>query len=401
MTRQSILPWAAWFTASIAGMFQFMLQSSSSVMIGDLQNEFSINHLEVGLLSSSFFYTYMLCQVPAGMVLDILRPRFTIVLCQLGMSLLCVMFALSTSVWMAGASRILMGIFAAPSIIAAFYIAARRLPERYFILAVGLTETMVMIGGMLGEALLARSVTDYGWRSTMLWMAALSIFIMILSFFLINDYARSEFAEPDHPRSQTMIRDFMQMFIVPQSWINGLYAAFLFALIAAFGAFWCIPYLMELYDISLNKAADASSLIFVGAAMGAPFLAYVSYRIRSRIACMKIYAIGGLVTSVIVIYLPMSYMTICFAIFVLGFFSSAYVLPFDVMRSITSPSMRGTVMGFTNMMCILIGAPLMQPVIGWFLNSGEATVQAYQHAFIIVPAGLLLAFVLAFFVQKR
>ena len=44
-------------------------------MIPCLEQAFNINALDVSLLSSSFFYTYLLLQIPAGILVDWLGPR--------------------------------------------------------------------------------------------------------------------------------------------------------------------------------------------------------------------------------------------------------------------------------------------------------------------------------------
>jgi hypothetical protein len=55
-------------------------------------------------------------------------------------------------------------------------------------------------------------------------------------------------------------------------------------------------------------------------------------------------------------------------------------------------------------MCILIGAPILQPLIGWLLNAdlnkNIADSAAYQHALGVLPLSLLIGLVLAFCVKE-
>lgn len=407
MHRKSLtphfLPWMGWLVASFAGLFQFLLQTSSSVMIMDLEKAFSLNSLGVSLLSSSYFYTYLVCQIPAGLIVDRFKPRRTLILSQCLLALGCILFATSINVWMACASRVWMGIVCAPTFIVAFYLIARTLPEKYFALLAGLTETLGMLGGVAGEALLARSVTAFGWQHTVLILAGIAFVMAMLVWLTIRDEVRLE-AAPTQSESfrQQVWLDLFSMLKMPQAWINGLFCGLLFSILAAFGAFWCIPFLMQLYGIPLGRAADASSMIFIGAALGTPTIGWLSDRLETRRGLMIICSLIALVLFLVILYFPPFSITWMFVlIFMLGLFSAVYVLPFAVIRDITPVHMRGTAMGYINMMCILIGSPLLQPFIGWLLHANaEINRQAYQQALMIIPVSLMIAFVLAFFVQE-
>ncbi len=395
-------PWLGWFVASFAGMYQFLLQTSTSVMISGLEQAFGLDSFGVSVLSSSFFYTYLISQIPAGMLLDYFRPRRTIALCQLIITFACIFFAMSTHVWSAAASRIMMGFFCAPTIVAALYLAARSLPERYFALVAGLTETMGMLGGVAGQALLARSVIHYGWRHTMFILAAIALLMSVSAWLIIRDDFCNESAKAAENTESHMLRDLMSILLQPQAIINGLYCGLTFGIVASFGAFWCIPYLMQRYGIELSYAADASSMIFIGAAMGAPFIGWFSERLGVKRNLMIIWPLLAGIIFCFITYVPgISISSMFMLIFFLGFFSGVYLLPFAVMRDISPPHIRGTAMGYINMMCILIGSPVLQPSIGWILNlHHEVTVHAYQHAFMIIPVSMIGAVILAFFVRE-
>lgn len=405
--RQSlhrILPWLGWLVVCIAGLYQFLLQTSTSVMIAGLGQTFKINSLGVSLLSTSFFYSYLVCQIPAGILIDYFKPRRMILVCQLLLGVFCYMFANSSNLWLAVISRVLMGIACAPTFIAAFYLLAHTLPEKYFPLLAGVTEMLAMLGGVAGEALLARSVVKYGWQNTVMILAACAVTMSILGWFFIRDENRTD-TEQDNTASseRRVLLDLISMLMLPQAWVNGLYCGLLFGVIAAFGAFWCIPFMMQKYGVPLGHAADASSMIFIGAALGLPLTGWLADRFDARRKLMQGCAIMTSLVFLMVLYLPSSTFGWMFIlIFLLGFFSAAYVIPFAVIRDITPPHMRGAAMGYINLMCILIGAPLLQPLMGSLLHwHDRLTVQAYQHAFLVIPVSLMAAFVLAYYVQEK
>ncbi|VVC74857.1 hypothetical protein AQUSIP_01310 [Aquicella siphonis] len=327
-----------------------------------------------------------------------------IFICQLLLGIFCYVFANSTHLWMAVISRVLMGIVCAPTFIAAFYLIAHTLPEKYFAVVAGFTEMLAMLGGVAGEALLARSVVLYGWQHTVMILAGVALTMSFLGWVLIRDESKNMAPPADDAASRRhVLRDLTAMLMLPQAWVNGLFCGLLFGVIAAFGAFWCIPFLMQKYGVPLGHAADASSMIFIGAAVGTPLTGWLADRLDARKVLMHVCSGLACLVFLAILYLPLSSFAWIFPlIFMLGFFSAVYVIPFAVIRDITPHHMRGTAMGYINMMCILIGSPLLQPLMGYILHRHDPlTIYAYQHAFLVIPVCLLTAFMLAFYVQEK
>jgi len=402
-TMRSLLPWLVWGMSSLFVSFQMFLQTSPSVMIADLQRAFAIDTLGVSLLSTSFFYTYVLLQIPAGMLIDRIQPRYCITACFLGIACVTIMFACADTLGVAKSSRILQGVFSAPSVVPALFLAAMWFPAKRFALLTGLTEMIGMLGSAIGQAVLAPICGSIGWRHAMFVCAILGMILATLSWFIIRNKPEEKLrSELTLAPRQSIFRSLLIVISYPQAWINGLFSGVLFAVSAAFASFWCIPYLIKIYGISLNMAAAASSMTLFGVALGAPILGWISDKLGLRRMPMIISTAIVLAVMLMVLYIPDIPIALMFALlFVLGFFSSAYALPFAVMRDIVPANVRGTAMGFTNLMCILVGAPILQPLIGYLLNAQHAhDLYAYQHALSVLPICLGLGLVLAFCIEE-
>ena len=401
-----LYPWMVWGISSLFVTFQMLLQTSPSVMIADLQQAFSIDTLGVSLLSTSFFYPYVLLQIPAGMVIDRVHPRYCLSICLVGLSLMTMMFALSHNLELARFARVSQGVFSSFSVVPALYLAAVWFPPRYFALLAGLTEMIGMSGSAIGQALLAPCSGLFGWRATLLACAGLGFVMAVLTFVIIRDKSsESAAASSTSPHDTHIFRSLLVIISCPQAWINGLFGGILFSIAAAFGSFWCIPYLMKVYGFSLNAAALASSMVLFGSALGAPVMGWVSDRIGLRRLPMIVSAIAALGLISIFLYVPgLNYFVLYPVLFGLGFFSGAYALPYAVVREIMPNHVRGTAMGFTNLLCIFIGAPILQPLIGWMLNrellQTATTAQAYQHALSLLPICLVVGLVMALLVRE-
>lgn len=400
--NSELFSWLVWGIGGFFVFFQFLLQTSPSVMIPSLERAFQINELGVSLLSSSFFYTYLILQIPAGMLIDRLRPRRTLTLCLLFIALLTFVFSHAHFLFVAEVSRILMGVFCAPAVVATLYLAAHWFPAQRFALLAGMTEMMGMLGGIAGEAILAQGVNTVGWRTTISLCSIIALIAAFLTWVIVQDRDSPEDSTPHHSHA---LKDLFKIIKLPQAWINGLYCGFTFSIVAAFAGFWCVPYLTQIYTISLGEAADASSMIFLGAALGAPLLGWISDRLGVRRAPMILCAVISLILMMRILYFTVpSLSTMFLLLFFLGFFCGIYALPFAVVRDLTDPNIRGTAMGFVNMMAILVGSALLQPMIGWLLTRemsyGIHNLHAYQEALKLLPICLSLSVVLAFFVRE-
>ena len=173
------LPWMVWGVSCLFVTFQMFLQTAPSVMISALENAFSINTFSVSLLSSSFYYTYVLLQIPAGMLVDRVQPRYCLTICLLGIVITCAIFASTSSLEVATASRIVQGIFSAPSVVPALFLASTWFPSRHFALLAGLTEMLGVSGSAIAQVTLAPIASHLGWRST-LWICALIGLVLAL-----------------------------------------------------------------------------------------------------------------------------------------------------------------------------------------------------------------------------
>ena len=163
-----IKPFILWIICSFFMFYQFLLQSSPSVMIQPLSKDLNTTSLGVSWLSSAFFYTYVLLQIPAGMLVDKGNIRYIFTLGISGLAMSCLGFAFADNLYASVTCRILMGIFAAPGLVGAFYIIDQRFFKRYFSFLVGITEMGTILGAAIGQAVLAQGVIYIGWRSTLM-----------------------------------------------------------------------------------------------------------------------------------------------------------------------------------------------------------------------------------------
>ncbi|MEM8727579.1 MAG: MFS transporter [Chlamydiota bacterium] len=412
----AIRPWLVWGLAALFGLFTFLLQCAPSVMIPQLMQTYQIDAVKIGVLTSSFFYTYIVMQIPAGILVDLWGPRRILTISFLICSLAIGWFAYSRSFWEGQVSRMLMGLTTSPAIVCTFCLGSRWFKPALFTLIVALTECLALTGGVIGEGGLARAATAFGWRETMVGVTVIGLFLTLVSLFVIRDYP-----DRDQPlRTGAGLREsllsegknFIKILSIKPLWINGVYAGLVFAICPAFVALWGIPYFENRYTIAVEVAALVASTYFIGGCIGTLTLGWISVYITKRRPMMIVGALTSFILSLSILYLPDVPLPVMFAFMLLfGFFGSSYALSFALANNYVGHKHQGVAMGFTNMLCIAFGAPIFQPLIGLLLESSTGpevmnrlktyAENDYIVALTILPISLAVALIISFFVKEE
>lgn len=388
---------------SIAALFcsyQFMLQGSPSVMVPQLMFAFNLNVTDIGWLTSSFLYLYLLFQVPGGYLADRCNARLLLAVCSLLMAAACYWFSVSETIWSASASRALMGVITAPVIVVCMTLASRWFPERHFPTLSGLIESFALAGGGIGPMVLPDIMACYGWQGA---MQAAAIFGVVLAGLIVL------FVKSKPPRALCDLEVSSEPATTSGTELDRtsltlccLYGFGLFATITSFAGLWGIPFFYERFPGREAAIADMVSLLFVGAAIGAPVLGWLVCLLgRNRIIMITSATLSFLFFSLLIFW-PCSMMGMGLLCFLSGVSSGGYVLAFSAVKRISPLGRSGVLLAITNGSMLLAG-PVMQPLIGFILeNLGGAslTIEVYQLAFVPLLACQLLAMLAALCLKK-
>lgn len=403
MNTRNILGGWICFLGGFFVLYQFLIQGSTSLMVPQLVSDLHINMTQVGLLSSAFFYPYILLQIPSGALVDKFGPKLTLFAAGILLSLSTLAFSFSDSFISADLTRFMMGVASAPGVACAMYLAAQWFPKRFTIVA-GIIEMLGMFGGALGDYFINYGVINFGWRTTMLYCALLGFAMSALILLSVQKNKSNILNHTHDGQAPQTWHYFKQMLKNIEIWKACFLGGFIFSIISAFASLWCIPFLSHLYPKHINDAAHATALVFVGAGLGALLSGWLANIYRPR-TVMRIFTMGGLAIFVIIAFVPVSFHTMYALLLLLGICAGVYVVPFGNVEKQTHPDAQGMAMGFTNMMIIGLGGPLFQPLIGWFLSlqrhaDGSFTTFNYQLAMMPILIGLILAVVCAFALKR-
>jgi MFS family permease len=406
--------WRSWFIWGIAGfctLYQFLLQTSISVIAPSFVHELRINLVQTGLLSSSYFYSYLTMQLPAGILVDRFGHRTLLTVSFIIITIGCIGFAfshsLSTAIW----TRIIMGLGSSAIIAASFSLVANWFPLRLYAMLIAVTDGLGMIGGVLGQGFLAGVVTQLGWRNTMVGCGVLALFIAIIAFAIVRSHPK-KIIHANIQASELRLPFFIALKKVlkeKQVWICGLYAAMTWGVIVAFAGLWAIPYFQTAYQLSLSSAAWLSSLIFLSIAVFNPIMGWLPNYFSEK-TILFFSALVFFISMTLLIYVPHLPLSIVIALLaVLGCCASGYILVFSIVRELSPPESRATALGLTNLFTISIGSPVLQPLVGFLLSftliHGDhldyLQTHNYKIAFTVFPLCLFLASICCIFMTTR
>lgn len=421
ISRSFLATTVPWFICAVGALFyiyEYLLRIAPSVMATDIMQTFHINATQFGNLVAFYYYIYTPMQLVVGILMDRYGPRrlFTVacLLCALG----AYMFAASDNFMVAATGRFLIGFGSAFGFVGVLKLATIWLPPDRFALVSGLSMALGQVGAIMGNLLLTSMVTNIGWRPTMHWGAVLGVILMVVIFMVVRDSGKYQYHAPSSTRSPVSTIQFSEVlkgFLIivrnPQMWLVGLISCLMYLSTSTFAELWGNPYLRQSYHYSPAMAAQVISTIFLGWAIGGPVVGWFSDWIRQRRLPMTVGCVVAAVLIAMVIYVPnLPVWAVSLSFFIFGFFSGAQVIVFAVAREISPEQSAGTAVAVTNMMTML-GGVMFQPLIGKILDvhahGGTIvngipmyTIGDYQLALLVLPAALIVAVFLSFFLQE-
>lgn len=388
-----------WLVGVSFVLFQFFLQLSSGVVIGAIMGELQLSALMAGVLSSAFYYVYTSMQIPVGVLFDMKNTRFLLTINALLCSFGCFVFAQSHELTWLIIGRLLIGAGSAFAFVGLAHLLRQHFPLKQFAFMIGLSETLGFIATMLGMMTLGTLISQWGWRGFINGAGVVGIVIAGCCWCFI----------PANQPEQSSLDTGAQLMIIlgtPKTWINGLFVGLSFTVITVFGAMWAVPFIQIKLNCNLQQASLIDAMIFLGAAFSCPLFGFLASYFRKRRPIMLLSCLSTALLFMIALFAPITSLLIMgLLMFLIGLCCGAYMLAFSIANELAPKEALSTCTGFTNTLAMLT-APLLQPTVGYLLDNInphqlQYQLNDYQWALTTIPAGLLIASFLVFFLPEK
>lgn len=401
--------WLVWGLAAAFYFSDYLARVAPGVMHQYLQKDFGINEAGFGILTASFYMPYILMQIPVGLTVDRLSVRWLLTIMSLITAFGCCVFGMANGLFTASAGRMLIGFSAAFAFVCSLRLATSWFPPTMLGLLSGLTQSLGMLGAAAGEAPVSFLVSTVGWRYSMFIMAALFIVLAGLLNQFIQDKPDAIQKETITKKSVTILQSLKIVLSCRQTWLNALYAGFLFGPTAVIGEAIGPAYLQFGRGLDAHSAAFATGLIFIGWGISGPLSGWLSDKIGRRKPIMILSAVCGLFLTSLFVFLPNLDRNLAYIIFfVFGLTNTGVAIAYAVSTELHQCHVIGTSIAFTNMTSIFIGA-LLQPFVGRMVDlvSGvrayhvdSLLLSDFQAGLKILPLCSLVALFLAFTIKE-
>ena len=321
-----------WLLATGFVFFQFGLQLAASVFNHQWAIDFSLDHVQVSLLSSMFFVTYLLMQLPVGMIYSRypIKPIMGCAALLLGVA--CYWLAITDSYTQALLARALMGFASSFAFIGMVYVSGHWFHVRRFTLMLALSETVSMLSLMVVVPAMSYLMHFFRWQSMLEVAAGLLALLAVLIFVYVGD--RSSQIRRKRQRKchgPQVLRDIPKLLSVDQLWWASLYGFLAFSVVCAFTSLWGVSFIQHTTTLSRPIAAQISAMVLLGTAIGGPLSSIVVNYLGACKNTMLISSLlSGLIMTIVVFVPDLPTWSLYISYTLIGITCSSYLHTFNL-----------------------------------------------------------------------
>jgi sugar phosphate permease len=379
-------------------VLSFFHRTAPAAIAGELTQSFSIGAAVLGTLAATYFYVYTALQVPVGVLADTLGPRKLLAGGSAVAAAGSLLFALAPVWELAAVGRTLVGIGVSVAFISILKVSAVWFPANRFATLAGLTMFAGNLGAVIAGAPLAWLVTHTSWRAVFVGLAALSALLAVASAWRVRDRPEDFGLPPVNPTppaaarlpwTRAVVRVLANRATWPVFFVNvGVGGSYL-----AFSGLWAVPFLQQTRGMSRVDAAQHSSLLLLGVAIGSLAIGLVSDRLQSRRGVMRAFVLLYLLSWLpwlANVDWPLAATLGWFLL--MGLLIPGFTLSWTIAKEANPVEFAGIATAVVNV-GIFLGTGVLQPLVGWVLDRARASgnlAGAWEHGVSVLAGAAAL-----------
>src|SRR5207253_237930 len=197
-------------------------------MTGELMRSFNITAADLGNFSAFYFYTYVLMQIPTGVLVDSWGARRLLMAGSIVAAAGTFLFGATSNYYLASAGRALVGAATAVGWVVTLKLATHWFPRQRFAMISGLGLFMGNMGALVAQVPLRLLVERFGWRAVVVASGVVVLLIAALAATLVrNDpredgyqtYAPESLQSTGHLSLWTLLKGFRHVFAYRNTWL--------------------------------------------------------------------------------------------------------------------------------------------------------------------------------------
>ncbi len=356
--------WLIFFTCLIGFNLSMFYRVSVTVISPELSRDLSLSASQLGDLSAAFFYAFALCQLPLGMALDRLGPRWVMPAVSAIGVVGAVLFALAATPGMAVTARALIGVGMSCNLMGPLYLFAIWFPPGRFATVAGLYMSLGVVGQLVATTPLVFMSQYLGWRGAFLAVSVVAALQVVLLILVLGERSPGEQAAPltrDNP-----LKGLGQVLRMPAYWIISLGQLFRYGCTMTLLGLWGGPYLI--YALGLDKVQAGNALLCaaLGSIVGMPLFGRLSDVVlgtRKHVIMPSLFLM--MVLFLLLGFLPhgISFWVAYGLFFLLGLSSSPGQLMYAHIRELVPPHLSARAMTANNLF-VMVGPAMVMQISG-------------------------------------
>lgn len=408
--------WIVWGVLVLAYIIVFFHRLAVGVVRDDLMQSFEITGTTFANLGSTYFYAYMLMQIPSGILADSLGARKTVTIGTLLAGIGSIVFGFAPTIFLAFVGRLIVGLGVSVVFISILKIQANWFKESEFGTMSGITSFVGNLGGALAQTPLAIVVGFLTWRYTFAAIGVFSIVIAILCYI----FARNTPEEMGLPsigeiegrkenkasgERPDLMKGLVKVITNPRTWPGFFVFAGFFGAFVSLTGTWGSSYIVDVYGIPKVSAANYMLAAVLGLSSGSLFIGKFSDMIKKRRLPMLVFGIIYISCWSILVFVNGGKPPIEILIpllFMLGFTCPAFVLGWAIAKEVNPPEITGISTSVVNIGGFF-GSAILPPMLGKVFDKfgGQLPlVELYQKAFMLAFISAVIGFLFIFLVKE-
>lgn len=416
-SRQLVrLRWTAFIVVGLAYVQSFFHRFAPAAISGELQQTFHASGAELGGLAATYFYVYMVMQIPTGILVDTLGPRRVVAIGGVLAGIGSLLFGTADTLTAASVGRLLVGLGVSVTFISMLKLNAAWFHDRHFATMTGATILLGNVGSLLAAAPLAWALNYISWRTAFVVVGLLSLLLAVLAWYLVHDHPgraglpsmRELDGREAHAPHAGHWYDGLLVVLKnratwPGLWVNMGLAGSLFA----FAGLWVVPFLRDVYGMDRASAASHTTLLLAGFAIGAFLVGRLSDRIGRRKPVMIAGALAYCLCWLPLLFaVPMNSVGSYALFLVMGLCAPSFTLSWSCAKEVNPHALSGMATSVVNIGGFL-GTAIMQPLFGWAIDHARAGVSSassgpadYQNGIAILLGFATMGLIATLFIRE-
>ncbi len=393
-TGRSSDRWLILALCCAANFLVYFHRVTPAVMVNELRAEFGGTSALIGVLSSAYFYTYMLMQIPVGYLTDRVSPRYLIGFGIAIAGAASMLFGISKDITWALFARALTGLGVSTVLVPAYKILGSAFGDK-FMMANGIIMAAGASGALVATSPLVLLIDAAGWRAAFFVIAMASFIIAVPCLLLIRgpwDAQKGALGKKGVKADRKQLQ---------KAFLPGMMAFFKYGPLVAFQGLWGVPFLMDTYGMLKVEASQLMLILSVSTMAGGLLVGQLLDRTKVGLKALLIgsSAVFSLCWLPLAIKPGVTVLPFIYASVAMMGASDILVLisANNYIRRNTGEEIRGTVMGIINSITLLGGA-VFQPLMGVFIN-GSAS--GYQFAFSLGLASSVMSLFVSYMLSRK